>query len=702
MRVEGAVGNRLADAAERYAQLAWHVLPVHGIVDGRCTCVKGEACSSAGKHPRISDWQNQATTNEATIRRWWKMWPDANIGIVAGKSSLIVLDVDARHGGEDSLDELIAEHGALPKTREQITGGDGRHILFTHPGGHIQNRQDQSALAPGIDIKADGGFFVAAPSLHISGNRYQWDGLEDEGVAAPPAWLKQLLVSKPTSQPTTNGKPKHPAGSETFSAGQRHGALASFAGKLRRAGCGAEGMLPALLEFNRNHCSPPKTETEVRKLAEDFPQRYGPGPTNDAGLISHNSLISHVRGWPQPLEKEAYYGLAGEIVQAIEPHTEADPAALLVQLLVAFGSTVGRGPYFRVEADRHHANLFCCVAGETSKARKGTSGSHVKRVLRAADEDWAASRITNGLSTGEGLIWRVRDAIQEFDPKRQEHIVKDPGIDDKRLFVTEPEFGRVLQVCERQGNTLSPVIRQAWDGDTLRVMTRTAAASSTDAHISLVGHITVGELTRLLTDTQAGNGFANRFLWVCARRSKELPEGGSLRDEDLQPLTARLRQAIEQVRVVGEVKRDESARRVWCEVYGSLSQGQPGLFGSVTSRGEAQTMRLALIYALLDASDLIRTEHLGAALAVWEYAESSARFIFGDSLGDPVADRVLLLLRDKTDGMTLTDIGRGFGGHKGKDQIHRALDSLLGLKRVQKREVDTGGRPAEIWCAVAR
>ena len=233
-------------------------------------------------------------------------------------------------------------------------------------------------------------------------------------------------------------------------------------------------------------------------------------------------------------------------------------------------------------------------------------------------------------------------------------------------------------------------------------MTRTAPASSTDAHISLVGHITVGELTRLLTDTQAGNGFANRFLWVCARRSKELPEGGSLRDKDLQPLTARLRQAIEQVRVVGEVKRDESARRVWCEVYGSLSQGQPGLFGSVTSRGEAQTMRLALIYALLDASDLIRAEHLGAALAVWEYAESSARFIFADSLGDPVADRVLLLLRDKTDGMTLTDIGRGFGDHKGKDQIHRALDSLLGLKRVQRREVDTGGRPAEIWCAVAR
>jgi len=425
-------------------------------------------------------------------------------------------------------------------------------------------------------------------------------------------------------------------------------------------------------------------------------------PSRATGLMSHKSLMSHVPSWPRLMEAEAFHGLAGELVRAIEPHTEADSAALPVQLLVAFGSAVGRGPYFRVEADRHHANLFCCVAGETSKARKGTSGSHVKRVLRAADEGWAASRVTNGLSSGEGLIWQVRDPIREYDPKRGELTLKDPGIDDKRLFVIESEFGRVLQVCERQGNTLSAVIRQAWDGDTLRVMTRTSAAASTDAHISLVGHITIGELTRLLTDTQVGNGFGNRFLWVCAQRSKELPEGGSLRAEDLQPLIERLQQTLTQARVAGEVQRDESARAVWREVYGSLSQGQPGLFGSLTSRAEAQTMRLALIYALLDSgSSVIRAEHLFAGLAVWAYAESSARFIFGDSLGDPVADRVLLLLRDKPDGMTRHEIVRSFSGHKEKEQIDRAFDLLIRLKRAAKKTIETGGRPAEVWFAVA-
>ena len=270
--------NRLLAAAERYAQLSWYVLPVHGIVDGQCTCGQGESCSSPGKHPRIAQWQNEATTETATIRRWWKTWPRANIGVVAGKSSLVVLDIDPKNGGDESLEELIVTHERLPDTREQITGGGGRHILFMHPGGHIQNRQDQSAIAPGIDVKANGDFFVAAPSLHSSGNRYQWDGLEDAGIAELPVWLKQLLMSKST----TNGQAKSPISSEKFTEGRHHGALLSYAGRLRHAGCGSDEILAALLEFNRRLCSPPKNETEVRKLAEDITQRYETdGPTTE-------------------------------------------------------------------------------------------------------------------------------------------------------------------------------------------------------------------------------------------------------------------------------------------------------------------------------------------------------------------------------------------------------------------------------------
>ena len=418
--------------------------------------------------------------------------------------------------------------------------------------------------------------------------------------------------------------------------------------------------------------------------------------------MSHKPLLRQAAQWPDPLESEAYHGLAGDIVQTIAPHTEADPAALLVQLLVAFGNVVDRGPHFWVEAaDRHAANLFAVIVGETSKARKGISLSHIRRLFRAADETWAESLITNGLSSGEGLIWQVRDPIEEWDSKKQAMVTKDPGVADKRLLVIEPEFGRVLQVAERQGNTLSATIRQAWDGDALRVMTRTTSACSMDSHISIVGHITVDELGRLLTDTQAANGFANRFLWICAHRSKELPEGGNLREQDLDPLRVRLTESVELARQIGAVQRDDSARQVWREVYGGLSTGQPGLFGAVTSRAEAQTMRLALIYALLDRSNLMRSDHLLAALAIWKYAEASARYIFGDVLGDPAADRILMVLRNHPDGMTRHEIVRAFSGHRSKADIDRALHTLVRLGRAYRKMVETGGRPAEQWSATA-
>ncbi len=283
-------------------------------------------------------------------------------------------------------------------------------------------------------------------------------------------------------------------------------------------------------------------------------------------LSSHHSLTSQQQ-WPSALAPEALCGLAGDIVRAIEPHTEADPAALLVQLLVGFGSVIGRRAYFQVEADRHYGNLACTIVGSSSKSRKGTSESHVRRVVGAVDEDWTQERVQSGLASGEGLIWAVRDAIEQQEAIRENKRVTgyqtvqvDPGVDDKRLLVMEPEFARVLQVCERDSNTLSATIRQAWDSGHLRTLTKKNAAKATGAHMSIVGHITVTELRRLLTETQSANGFANRFLWVCARRSKLLPEGGRIHEVDLGPLIRDLSEAVKFARSTDEVKRDEGAR----------------------------------------------------------------------------------------------------------------------------------------------
>ena len=412
--------------------------------------------------------------------------------------------------------------------------------------------------------------------------------------------------------------------------------------------------------------------------------------------------------WPDPLGEKAYYGLAGDIVRAIEPHTEADPAALLFQFLTAFGNVIGRSAYFLAEADQHYTNLFTIQVGVTSRGRKGTSLGQVLRPFKMVDPEWISDRKQSGLSTGEGLIWGVRDQIEKTEPIKEnrqvtgyQQVVIDEGITDKRLFVVEEEFAQTLRVLGREGNTLSPVIRNAWDSGNLSILTKNSPARATGAHISIIGHITKDELLRYLDSTESGNGFANRFLWVGVKRSKVLPEGGRIAEVDFEPLVERLKQAVEYGRVVGEIRRDEEARKLWYKVYPVLSDGKPGLFGSVTARAEAQVMRVACIYALLDCSAIVRREHLVAGLEVWRYSEASAGFIFGDSLGNPVADELIRALRSTTQGMTRTDINNYFGRNKSSAEIGRALTVLTEHNLVQAQlEAQDEGRSAQRWFAV--
>jgi hypothetical protein len=409
--------------------------------------------------------------------------------------------------------------------------------------------------------------------------------------------------------------------------------------------------------------------------------------------------------WPRALSAAAYHGLVGEIVHAIEPHSEADPAALLVQALVAFGSVIGRTAHFVAEQDCHYLNLFAVLVGRTSKGRKGSSWNRVIQLLDVADPTWADQH-PSGLSSGEGLIWAVRDPIRSRQAVKEhsrvvghEEVETDPGVSDKRLLVYEPEFAVVLKHIETRGNILSHVLRLAWDGLTLRTMVKNSPAVATGAHVSLVGHITAEELRRHLSATETANGFGNRFLWLCVQRSKELPEGGSVPVNVLAKLRGKLADAIAFARDVATMRRDDAARVRWRDVYGPLSAGRPGLTGALLARAEAQVMRVACLYALLDRSCLVECQHLDAALALWDYCEASARCIFGDSLGDPVADEILRVLRSTPAGLTRTEIRDLFGGNRPANEIGRALGLLVEYRLARQERRDTGGRPSERWFA---
>jgi Protein of unknown function (DUF3987) len=435
-------------------------------------------------------------------------------------------------------------------------------------------------------------------------------------------------------------------------------------------------------------------------------------------LNSLNSLNSYGRGgdeeadddaaiddFPEPLSDAAFHGLAGDIVRRISPHTEASEAALLVQTLTSHGNTIGRNAHAIADGSYHYTNLFVVMVGETSKSRKGTSEAHVRRFFKRADEEWAQRCIGHGLSSGEGLIWAVRDPITKTVKNKKsgeyETEIVDQGVDDKRLNVVEGEFANVFKVMTREGNTLSPVIRNAWDSGDLRSMTKNSEARATGAHISIIGYITKDELRRSLTETESANGFANRFDFVAVRRSKVLPEGGDIDSENLNDLVTRLHNAIEFGRNAGQVTRDEGARELWRICYPALSEGKPGLLGAITARAEAQVLRLSCIYALLDCSTKITVEHHRAALALWNYCERSAKWIFGTATGDTNADRILIALRAAgREGLTQTEISeRVFNRNVPSNALCSALRILNRSGQARFTKESTGGAPRKRWFA---
>ena len=192
--------------------------------------------------------------------------------------------------------------------------------------------------------------------------------------------------------------------------------------------------------------------------------------------------------WPV-LDEEAFHGPAGEVVRAIEPNTESDPAGLLATFIAAVGNVIGRGAHFQVEEDLHYCKIWPVLVGETAKGRKGTAHNRIKRLMNRVDQDWYEGCIVTGLSSGEGVIERLRDSVVGDDGDGQLEVT-DPGAADKRLLVEEPEFGSPLTVMQREGNTLSMVVRNLWDDRPLQTMTRNSPLRATDTHGTIIGHVT--------------------------------------------------------------------------------------------------------------------------------------------------------------------------------------------------------------------
>lgn len=235
------------DWARCYRRMGWSVIPVR-------------------PRAKISllAWEPFQThlATATQIEGWFRSWPDANLGIVTGAiSGLVVLDVDPIHGGDGSLAELEHRHGRLPQTVEAVTGGGGRHLYFGHPGGFVHNR---ASMAPGLDVRGDGGYVVAPPSVHPSGLGYRWvpgHTPTDIALAPVPGWVVELATDR-----------QHPGHSLAFwrallhqgvTEGARNTSIARLTGRLLWHGVDPQVIKELLLCWNVVRCRPPLSESEV-------------------------------------------------------------------------------------------------------------------------------------------------------------------------------------------------------------------------------------------------------------------------------------------------------------------------------------------------------------------------------------------------------------------------------------------------------
>ena len=490
--VDKAQAAALLDAALAYARRGWHVFPCHTPrPDGKCDCGERD-CDDIGKHPRTAHGFKDATTDEATIRAWWRKWPTANIGGAAGiKSGFDAADPDGE-AGLDDLAKLEAKHGALPDTPNSITGGGGKHLFFKHVPGK-KNTVKADGLS--IDLRTTGGYVILPPSLHRSGRRYEWEATahpDDLPLADMPAWLRAIFPDRGAPRPAAAITTE--TTTETIPEGRRNATLTSKAGALHRNNWSPAAITAALWLENTEKCKPPLDRSEVERIVASV-TRYPVVPrTNgvyhapdlppleladlDAPLELADEAVLHMAATTRrtaartdqvlhpaitevaTADQEDDYDLVPEAPD-IPPITWLDDYCdLMIDLtcaprsfhrlcgLVALSMAVGPGARLRMSFGDIHGNLYAAIIGESSAYYKTTAMRQVRNMLtRAAlphyllQAQFTSEGLTKALSEqSTGLI--LRDELSTLFASHRQKYSQFVKSDLTAIFDGDP-FGKL-------------------------------------------------------------------------------------------------------------------------------------------------------------------------------------------------------------------------------------------------------------------
>lgn len=390
------------------------------------------------------------------------------------------------------------------------------------------------------------------------------------------------------------------------------------------------------------------------------------------------------RPGPTP-DPDVFCGFLGEVVRDLDPTTEADPVSVLATLLVAASVMMGRNPYVQIGDDKHPALIWAMIVGKTNSGRKGASKGTAMRIISGADPEFShAPFLTSGLSSGEGLIEDVKD--DPDDPNR-----------DKRRLVMELEFASTMARCAREGNSLPAVLRLAWDGEHLGVMTKKKLVA-TGAHIGIVAHIPPREFRLRLSDRELAGGTYNRFLPIYSHRNALLALPTGARSHVVTAHAQTFRERLAFARTCGAVGMSAEAKKLWAEEYYPelSSDGEDGPLAEFTARAAAYCRRLGLVYALMDGSNVVEEQHLRAGYALVNYSHASAAYVLGTTSGNPDLDKLMTAVRNAgADGLKKAEVTKLFSHHN-RQQRADLIKDLLEFPGFSEEEMKTAGRPAKV------
>jgi hypothetical protein len=616
-------------AALWFAERGFGVFPVwSATAGGVCRCPRGADCDNAGKHPITPHGFQDATIDPARIRTFLSAGSSPNYGLICPEG-VFALDVDG--DGVAHLADLEGRLGLLPPTLRTRTA-HGEHIFLRWPADLPRPLGQLWGFVTRWGSGQGAGYVIGPRSVHASGAVYEPDGGVFEIAELPDVWARDVLapIHEPLIEISSGGYELPDFGYT----GSRYEAILHFTASRYMRGISRDEIYAGVVSVLSPRFEQPLTAQELRdrfdRAWKGTPERLGAPLEIEVTDLPAQPEIVPALDWPAPPADAAYHGLLGDIVGAIAPVTEADPVAILGTLLTSVGACMGhwRSIY---QGSTQATNLFVVLVGDSAAGRKGTAASIGRDVMNAAYPEWERL-IVAGLGSGEGLI---------------AHLKSNPeGRNEHRALVMESEFGRLLTVMAREGSTLSPVIRDAWDGAAIGRFIAREQSLVTWHHVSIAAHVTAVELRSKMTSTDAANGFGNRFLWLAVRRTKLVPFPESPRNL-IRPYADALGLAIDAAQQPGDLHWSADAADHWEGLYAaSTSRRRMGLLGALVARAEAQIVRLALLYALVDRSSEVGLEHLLAAEALWDYCERSAAYIFGESTGNRHADALLEAIAD--------------------------------------------------------